>query len=96
MLLLNVVRGVMLVVDMDYKVCFMYWMHFGGTDPKMATCGDCFDYKMDVCDGGCDDVWECMRKKAESCQILVGAFINGAHYWKPLGDVSIKGGNFGA
>lgn len=81
MFLLSVVRGVMLVRDVDYKVCVLYMMHFGGKDPKMVTCGDCVDYKLDLCEGGRDDeVWECMYEKAESCEFVVGGFING----KPL------------
>lgn len=55
------------VVDLDlaWKIFLLYRVHFGyGKDPDLVTCLDCVDYELGVCDGGADDVWDCMARKA--------------------------------
>jgi len=57
-------------VDMADKVAVLYFIHFGSKDPDLVTCLDCLDYRLRLCPGGAESVFDCMFEQAESCEFF--------------------------
>lgn len=58
------------VNDVGSRLVVIYLMHFGNKNPDLVSCKDCVDYEMRLCDGGAEDVLECMYDIAERCEVF--------------------------
>lgn len=56
--------------DLMEVLGLMYRIHFNKLDPDFATCKDCLDYKIGLCQGGCVDVIDCMLDKSKEVVVF--------------------------
>jgi hypothetical protein len=58
-------RERLLSMPKEDRFVLVWMMHFGNRLPCEVTCVDCADFRSGVCEGGADDVVECMQEHAE-------------------------------